>query len=122
MKVVSSRLIGTRVIRAQEAGIQLFQIRNVLGQHRDALVDRVLENLANYVEYKFHFVPGRAEWLVLHQALTDLKRKDIDPELYEPLIRKIQRREEVKLANDYFFLDIDETLRNQLLARSNFAA
>ncbi len=36
MKILKSRLIGTRCIKAKDPNIQLFQIRMLLNQHRNA--------------------------------------------------------------------------------------
>lgn len=122
MKVLKSTLVGLRCIKAKEPNIQLFQIRGVLNLHRDALVDRVLSDLSTYINYKFNQQPSRTDMGLIFERLLDFKKRDIDLEYYEPLMKEIQHRPEVKLKNDCFFLEIDDLIRLNLNPQLNFAA
>jgi len=121
MKILKSRLIGTRCIKAKDPNIQLFQVRIILNQHRDALVDRILTDLATYIDFKFKTQPSRENLRLLYEKLSSFKSKDVDLEFYEPLLKQIQRKDEVALTNDYFFMEIDEQIRMNLNPQLNFA-
>ena len=122
MKILKSRLIGTRCIKAKDANIQLFQIRMVLNQHRDALVDRILTDLPTYIDFKFKTQPSRSNLVLIFERLSAFKTKDVDLEFYEPLLKQLNRKDEISLSNDYFFLEIDEQIRMNLNPQLNFAA
>jgi hypothetical protein len=122
MKILRSRLIGTRCIKAKDVNIQLFQVRMVLNQHRDALVDRILTDLATYIDFKFKTQPSRSNLLVIYERLTAFKSKDVDLEFYQPVLKQLQRKDEIALSNDCFFLEIDEQIRLNLNPQLNFAA
>lgn len=122
MKILKSRLIGTRCIKAKDANIQLFQIRMVLNQHRDALVDRILTDLPTYIDFKFKTQPSRSNLVLIFEKLSAFKTKDVDLEYYEPLLKQLNRKDEINLSNDCFFLEIDEQIRMNLNPQLNFAA
>lgn len=122
MKIIKSTLIGSRLIRAQEPNIQLFQVKNVLDQHRDALVDRVLSDLSTYIDFKFHQQPSRRDLAMIFDRLLAFKRRSVDIEFYQPVVNEIMRKDEVKLKNDCFFLEIDEQIKLNLNPQLNFAA
>ncbi|MCA6381416.1 MAG: hypothetical protein IM606_01350 [Cytophagales bacterium] len=122
MKIIKSRLIGARVVRAREANIQLFQIRAIFNQHRDALVNRILTDLGTYMEFKFSVQPSRNELIEIAQKIDQLKSKDVDLEYYQPLLKELKRKDEIKIKNEYFFLEIDESIRMNLTTHLHFAA
>ncbi len=122
MRVIKSTLIGARLVRASEPNIQLFQIRNVLDQHRDALVDRVLADLPTYIDFKFRQQPSRKDLALIFDRLLAFKRRSVDIDFYQPLIKEIMKKEETKLKNDCFFLEIDEQIKLNLNPQLNFAA
>lgn len=121
MKIIKSTLLGACCIRAQEPNIQLFQLRNILNQHRDALVGRVLSDLQTYIDFKFQQKPSRAELANIWENIAALRQRDVDLEYYQPLLKQISKKDEVKLANDYFFLEIDENIRKHLNPQLAFA-
>lgn len=122
MKIFKSRLIGTRCIKAKDPNIQLFQVRMLLNQHRDALVDRILTDLATYIDFKFKTQPSRSDLISLYERLSAFKAKDVDLEFYEPILKQLNRKDEITFTNDYFFLEIDEQIRVNLNPQLNFAA
>jgi hypothetical protein len=122
MKIIKSGLIGARVVRVREANIQLFQIRAIFNQHRDALVNRILTDLGTYMEFKFRVQPSRNELIEIAQKIDQLKSKDVDLEYYQPLLKELKRKDEIKIKNDYFFLEIDESIRMNLTTQLHFAA
>jgi hypothetical protein len=122
MKIIKSRLIGTHGIKAKDPNIQLFQIRMLLNQHRDALVERILSDLATYIEYKFKTQPSRNNLQLIFEKLLAFKTKDVDLEYYEPLLKQLHRKDELQFTNDCFFMEIDEQIRMNLNRQLNFAA
>jgi hypothetical protein len=122
MKIIKSRLLGTRLVRARDLNIQVFQIRSILSEHRAALLDRILSDLATYVDYKFQQNLRRADVLELAQKLVHLKGRDVEMEFYEPIIKQLQKKDEITLSNDCFFLEIDELIRTNLNPQLHFAA
>jgi hypothetical protein len=93
----------------------------VLNQHRDALVERVLTDLPTYIDFKFHQKPSRAELSAIWEQIAGLRNKDVDLEFYQPLLKQLSRKDEIKLANDYFFIEIDENILKHLSPQLAFA-
>ena len=122
MKIIRSSFLGARIVRAQDPNIQFFQIRSIFNLHRDALVDRVLSDLPTYVEYKFGRVSSRQELIHIGEGLLELKQHDIDVEFYAPIFKALKRKDEIKLNNEYFFLELDEKIRTRLSRQLHFAA
>jgi hypothetical protein len=122
MKIIKSGLIGARIVKAKEPNIQLFQIRAVFNQHRDALINRILSDLSTYIDFKFHLQPARHELMTVAEKIAGLKNRDVDLDYYTPLLKEIKRKDEVKIKNDYFFLEIDENIRMSLSPQLHFAA
>jgi hypothetical protein len=122
MKIIKSGLIGARIVKAKEANIQLFQIRAIFNQHRDALVNRILSDLSTYIDFRFHLQPARPELVSLAEKIAGLKNRDVDLDYYAPLLKELKRKDEIKIKNDYFFLEIDENIRMNLNPQLNFAA
>ncbi len=122
MKIIRSSFLGARVVRAQDPNIQFFQIRSILNLHRDALVDRVLSDLPTYIEYKFGRVSSRQELIHIGEGLLELKQHDVDIDFYAPVFKMLKRKDEIKLNNEYFFLELDEKIRTRLSRQLHFAA
>lgn len=122
MKIIRSSFLGARVVRAQDPNIQFFQIRSIFNLHRDALIDRVLSDLPTYIEYKFGRISSRQELLHIGEGLLELKQHDIDVDFYAPVFKMLKRRDEIKLNNEYFFLELDEKIRARLSRQLHFAA
>jgi hypothetical protein len=122
MKIIKSTLLGSRCIRAQEPNVQLFQLRSVLNQHRDLLVGRILSDLPGYIDFKFHQKPPRYELAIIWDHLAALRNRDVDLEYYQPLLKQISRKDEIKLPNEYFFLEIDENIRRNLSSQLSMAS
>jgi hypothetical protein len=122
MKILKSRLIGMRCIKAKDPNIQLFQIRMLLNQHRNALVERILMDLATYVDFKFKSQPTRSNLITIFEKLVELKTKDVDLEYYTPVIKQLKRKDEISLTNDCFFMEIDDQIRMHLSSPLHFAA
>lgn len=122
MKFIKSSLLGTRCVKALDPNIQMFQIRSILNMHRDALVDRIVSDLPTYIEYKFHYRASRRELAGIFDDLLQLKQRDIDLDFYQPILKMLQRKDELKLSNEHFFLELDEFIRTRLSRQLNFAA
>lgn len=122
MKIIKSTLLGARCIRAQEPNVQLFQLRGVLNQHRDLLVSRILADLPGYIDFKFHQKPHRFELAIIWDHLAALRKRDVDMEYYQPLLKQVSRKDEIKLPNEYFFLEIDDTIRKHLSSQLSMAS
>lgn len=122
MKIIKSSFLGARCVRAHDPNIQLFQIRTILNLHRDSLVDRILTDLPTYIEYKFNYRASREELAGIFDGLLQIKQRDIDMEFYQPVLKALQRKDELKLSNEHFFLELDEFIRTRLSRQLNFAA
>ncbi len=114
MKTILSSLIGTRNIVATDPNVQLFQVREVLNQHRDTLINRLLVDVPTYIDFKFKTKASTNEVSEITDTLVNLKRTNIDLDKFHPLVKKIQRKARYKLTNELFFSEIDDLIRRKI--------
>lgn len=114
MKTIQSSLIGKKNIVATDPNVQLFQVREVLNQHRDMLINRLLVDVPTYLDYKFHARPSSHELMDITDKLINLKKTNVDLDRFQPMVKKIMRRATTKLTNELFFSEIDSLIRGNM--------
>jgi hypothetical protein len=122
MKVIQSRYFGKRAIVAKEPSIQWMLIRDAFNLHRDGLLERIFSNLPSYINFKFHIEPNNYELAVVTSSLLELKKRNVDMDFYQPLLKSIKKKTEVVLSNDCFLLEIDENIRMTMNRQLNVVA
>ncbi len=108
MKAIQSQLFGQKFITAQDKNARLFQIRQVLNQHRDLLINNLLKDIPYYLAFKYHAYATDSEMEAIRSKLIDLKRRDVDLVNYVSIIDQIKKRSKVKLCNQEFYKEIDQ--------------
>ncbi len=114
MKTIQSSLVGNRNIHASDPHVQLFQVREVLNQHRDTLINRLLSDLPTYVDYKFKARPSTSELLHIKEKLLDVTKTNVDLDKFQSVVRQVKKKGTTRLTNEIFFSEIDELIRWQI--------
>lgn len=114
MKTIQSSLIGRRNIVATDPHVQLFQVREVLNQHRDTLINRVLSDLPGYMNFKFKVKAGTYELVLIQEMLLGATRTNVDLDKYSSVVKEVKKKASVRLTNELFFSEIDELIRRQI--------
>jgi uncharacterized protein (UPF0305 family) len=110
MKIIVSTLCGERLITAKDKNAKLFQIKQVLNQHRDLVINRFLKDIPYYLAVRYKAFATESDLEEIKSKLDDLRKKDIDLVNYSPIVEEIKERSKVKLNNALFFQEIDELL------------
>jgi hypothetical protein len=114
MKTIQSSLIGKKNIVANDPHVQLFQVREVLNQHRDTLISRVLTDLPTYLDYKFKVKAGTYELVPIKETLLGATKTNVDLDKYKSVVKQVRKKATTRLTNDLFFSEIDELIRRQI--------
>ena len=110
MKIIISPLCGEKIITARDQNIKLFQVKQVLNQHRDLLINNLLNDIPRYLAIKHHVYATPDEIQEIKSKLVSLQQKDINLVNYASIVAQIKSRSKVKLNNVIFFQEIDEML------------
>lgn len=110
MKVLESPLIGTKAITARERGARLFQVKQALLQHRDRLIDKLINDIPYFIAFKYHAYATPDEVQVIKAKLVELQKRDIDLVNYAQIVEMIAHRSKVRIGNEPFFQEIDRLL------------
>lgn len=110
MKVIQSQLFGQKFITAHGKNARLFQIRQVLNQHRDLLINNLLRDIPYYLAFKYHAYATEPEVEAIKSKLIELKRRDVDLVNYVSIINQIKKKAKIKLDNQAFYKEIDQLL------------
>jgi hypothetical protein len=114
MKTIQSTLIGNRNIVATDPYVQLFQVREVLNQHRDTLINRVLSDLPSYLDYKFKFKPRSYELVPIKEKLLSVTRTNVDLDKYKSVVKQVRKKATTRLTNEPVVSEIDELIQWQI--------
>lgn len=110
MKVLESPLIGARAITARERGARLFQVKQVLAQHRDTLISKLMNDIPYYIAFKYKAYATAAEVQEIKSKLGELQKRDLDLVNYSQIVELISHRDKVRIGNEPFFREIDNLL------------
>ncbi len=114
MKTIVSPLCGEKFITARDKNVRLFQVKQVLNQHRDLLIDKLMKDIPYYLAFKYHASATPIEVEEIKTKLTTLQKKDINLMDYASIVEEIKKRPRVKLDNQVFYKEIDQLLLGKL--------
>ena len=110
MKIIESPILGQRLITAKDKNARLFQVKQVLIQHRDSLITKLLKDIPSYLAIKYHALANETELEEIKDKLLDLQKRDLDLINYVAIVEQIKKRSTTKLSNAPFFQEIDQLL------------
>ena len=94
---------GIKRIELGNENFVMPQIREVLKQHREALINSLLSDLTTYIKYKFN-TPGTKEQLeLIKNKLFDLKNSDIGLSVYSEVIDEVLANEFTYIKSEPFY-------------------
>jgi hypothetical protein len=116
MKTIKSirTVTGTKKIEMADDNFTLIQIREVLKDHRDTLISRLISDLATYVGYTFNTFVSKDQLEVIKIRLQELKASNVSVSKYKSLIEEIQQKDHVHIKSTVFYSEINETIQAEL--------
>ena len=110
MKIIESPILGQRLITAKDKNARLFQVKQVLIQHRDSLITKLLKDIPSYLAIKYHALANETELEEIKGKLLALQKRDLDLINYVAIVEQIKKRSTTKLNNAPFLQEIDQLL------------
>jgi hypothetical protein len=111
MKTVKSALLGVKTLIDRNPEALLFQLQEIIKEHRALVIARMLGDLPTYLDYKFQVKANKDMISSFHDKLLTLKNSNADLTNYEGVVQQVLNRTVTHLTNEPFYLEIDEFLR-----------
>jgi hypothetical protein len=105
---------GIKKIDLGNDNIATLQITDVLKQHRDALINSLLSDLATYINYHFRTPPKKDQLQNIKNRLLDLRNSSISLARYGYLVDEILSNETTYVKSEAFYLEINEVIGEEL--------
>ncbi len=110
MKTIKSALLGTKQLIDTNPDVLLLQVREILKEHRELIITRMISDLPTYIIYKFNVKPTRKMVESVKDQLLDLKKGNVDLDKYSNVVQMVLNRAVTHLTNEPFYVEIDEYL------------
>lgn len=110
MKTVKSALLGKKQLVDTDADMLHIQLKEVIQQHRDLVITKLMGNLPAYLSYKFEVKTSRDMLIKAKGNLVDLKNTSVDLSFYDGVVQLLLTRPAAHLANEPFYREIDACL------------
>ena len=110
MKTIKSALLGTKQLIDTNPDVLLIQLREILKEHRELIITRMISDLPTYIIYKFNVKPTRKMVESVKDQLLDLKKANVDLEKYTSVVQMVLHRAVTHLTNEPFYVEIAEYL------------
>lgn len=105
---------GVKKIELGNENMAILQISDVLKQHREALIGRLLSDLTTYINYKFSAPPKKEQVQQIRNRLLDLKNSSINVARYSELINEVLENETTYIKSEPFYHEINEVIGEEL--------
>ncbi len=107
MKTIKSALLGSKSIIDRTQDAVLLQIKEILKEHRQLIITRILSDIPTYVDYKFHLKTDKRIIETVKDELLSLKSSNVNLDHYEDVVQKVLSQETTHLTNEPFYVEID---------------
>ncbi|HEX8038369.1 MAG TPA: hypothetical protein VF490_04440 [Chryseosolibacter sp.] len=116
MNTVRNIRIATGVKRIELANenLAMIQIGDVLKQHRETLINSLLSDLSNYIDYKFRTPAKKDQLQLIKNKLLDLRNGSVNLARYGELIGEILENENTYVRSEPFYHEINEIIGEEL--------
>jgi hypothetical protein len=110
MITVKSGLLGNRHLIDGNENAILFQLTQVIKEHRALIIERLIADLPTYLDYKFQTKPNKDQLLQIKDKLIHLQEGGVNLASYKSLVDQLQNQSVVQLTDKLFFAEIDESV------------
>jgi hypothetical protein len=105
---------GVKKIEECAAPVALLKIREILTDHRNTLINRLILDIPAYIGYRFNAKPSKEQLQSITEKLYSLKHSPIDPDKYDSLIQTILSNNSTHLSGEIFYKEIDTLIHWEL--------
>jgi hypothetical protein len=115
MKTIKSALLGSKSIIDNNPDALLFQLKEILKAHRELIINRMIGDLATYIDYRFTVKPEKHLMDTVREKLLALKKSNIELKDYDAIVQQVMTRAVTHLTNEPFYAEIDDYLAQYIL-------
>ena len=115
MKTIKSALLGSKSIIDNNPDAMLFQLKEILKAHRELIINRMIGDLATYLDYRFNVKPEKLLMDTVKEKLLDLKKSNVDIKKYDAFLQQVMTKAVTHLTNEPFYVEIDNYLAQYIL-------
>lgn len=101
---------GVKRFDDSDTNATLFRLRDILSEHRSALITRLVSDLGTYIDYKFKTKATSRQLETAKDSLYALKNSVLDLDKYNDIIEHCLQNELTHVGTEPFMLEIDENL------------
>ncbi|MBI3219110.1 MAG: hypothetical protein HYZ44_06340 [Bacteroidetes bacterium] len=107
MKTIKSALLGTKSLIDTNEEVLIVQLKDILKQHRELIINRLLGDLITYLDYKFQTKPDKQMMDAIKDKLIALKKSNVSMEYYQSIEKQVMNRAVIHLTNEPFYVEIN---------------
>ena len=115
MKTIKSALLGSKSIIDSNPDALLFQLKEILKAHRELIINRMVRDLATYIDYRFNVKPEKHIMETVRERLFALKKSNVELKDYDAVVQQVMTRAVTHLTNEPFYAEIDDYLAQYIL-------
>lgn len=110
MKTIKSALLGAKSLIDTTEDVLLAELRDLLKEHRELIINRLIKDLPTYLDYKFNVKTTKQIHETVKHQLLDLKHSRVDLDNYKAVVNQVLTRAVIHLTNEPFYIEIDAYL------------
>jgi hypothetical protein len=119
MKTIKSALLGAKSLIDTNEEVILVQLREILKQHRELIIQHLLRDIPTYIDYKFSVKPDKAMVESVKGRLLSLKNSNVELDNYKPIIKTVLSNPVTHLTNEPFYNEIDQYLASHVAPKKS---
>ena len=107
---------GIKRIELSNDNLAHLQIRDLLREHREMLIDRLIADLKTYINYKFSngVSVSKDQLEKIKDKLVELKISNIDLSRYSSIVDEVMTNDLTHVKSELFYQEINTTINDEL--------
>jgi hypothetical protein len=105
---------GNKKIELEDENLAIIQISEILKEHRAVLIDRLINDLPTYINYKFPASASKEKLDHIKNRLSTLKFSNVSFGKYTDIIGEILSNESTYVKSEPFYMEINEVIAEEL--------
>jgi hypothetical protein len=110
MKTIKSALSGAKSIIDRNPDVLLFQLKEVIHEHRAVIIDRILSDVSTHVDYKFNVRADKNMMATVREKLPELKDACVELKKYDDVVHQVTTKQVAHLRNEPIYREINDQL------------
>lgn len=119
MKTIKSALLGAKSLIDTNEEVILVQLKEILKQHRELIIQHLLRDIPTYLTYKFNVKPDKAMIESVKSRLLGLQNSNVELDHYKPIIKTVLSNPVTHLTNEPFYNEIDQDLASYVAPKNS---